>query len=48
MKFQTSEQSGSAEDFDFFFIYFYGLTMDTLAPGVGPSCTQGPSFEQAW
>ena len=25
IKFQTSEQSGSAEDFDFFFIYFYGL-----------------------
>ena len=46
IKFQTSEQSGSAEDFEFFFIYFYGLNIGP--PGAGPSCTQGPSFEQTW
>ena len=47
IKFQTSEQSGSAEDFKFFFfIYFYGLNIGP--PGAGPSCTQGPSFNQTW
>ena len=41
--FQTSEQSGSEEeDFDLFFIYFYGLNIGL--PGVGPSFSQGPSF----
>ena len=35
IKFQTSEQSGSTEDFDFF-IYFYGLNLGP--PGAGPSC----------
>ena len=46
IKFQTSEQSGSAEDFDFLKIYFYGLNI--APPGSGPSCTQGPSFDQTW
>ena len=46
IKFQTSEQSGSAEDFDFFLIYFYGLNVGH--PGGGPSCIQGSSFEQTW
>ena len=32
IKFQTSEQSGSAEDFKFFFIYFYGLNIGPLVP----------------
>ena len=27
-----------------FFIYFYGLNIGP--PGAGPSCIQGPSFEQ--
>ena len=44
IKFQTSGQSSSAEDF--FFIYFYGLNIGP--PGAGPSCIQGPSFEQTW
>ena len=47
-KFQTSEQSGSEDD-DFeknIYIYFYGLNLGP--PGAGPSCTQGPSFEQTW
>ena len=43
--FQTQGlQSGSAEDFDIFFIYFHGLKIGP--PSAGPSCTQGPSFEQ--
>ena len=29
-----------------FFIYFYGLNIGP--PVVGPSCTQGSSFEQTW
>ena len=38
IKFQTSEQSGSAEDFEFFFIYFCGLNIGPA--GAGPSCTR--------
>ena len=42
----AAEQSGSEEeDFEFFY-YFYGLNLGP--PGMGPSYTQGPSFEQTW
>ena len=46
IKFQTSEHSGSEEDFETVFIYFYGLNLGP--PDAGPSDTQGPSIEQNW
>ena len=45
IKFQTSEHSGSEDDFNFF-IYFYGLNLEP--PGARLSWTQGPLFEQNW
>ena len=37
IKFHKSEQSGSAEDFEFFFIHYYGLNIGPLVWGhLGP------------
>ena len=46
IKFQTSEHSGSEDEDLKKKKYFYGLNLGP--PGAGPSCTQGPSFEQTW
>ena len=45
-KFQASKPSGSEEDFSMFFYVF--LWLKSRTPGLRPSLTQGPSFEQTW
>ena len=46
IRFQASKPSGSEKDFLIYFMYFYGLNLGP--PGVGPSWSLGPLFEQTW